>query len=145
MKNHGHGNGLRHGTLGRVVSEMEREKEAVKKDLRGEVWELPLKKRYRAHKNGDVEAQREQLPEEEQSRGERERRRGEWERNINLKRGRSRFFSLGIIVILKSQLGYFCKMDFENKKTPIFMEPQFVLYCQVQARLTVVNLGWFDR
>lgn len=82
MKNHGHGNGLRHGTLGRVVSEMEREKEAVKKDLSGEVWELPLKKRYRAHKNGDVAAQREQLPEEEQSRGEREREERENEREI---------------------------------------------------------------
>ena len=103
---------------------------------------VTFQKRYRAHKNGDVAAQRRQLPEEERSRGEREREREregreqrEKERNINLQKGVG-FFSMGIIVILKSQLGYFCKIRFYNKeKTPIFKKPQFVLYyCRVQAR-----------
>ena len=34
-ENHGHGDGLRHGTWGGVITEIEREKEAVKKD-----WEV---------------------------------------------------------------------------------------------------------
>lgn len=43
---------------------------------------VTFEKRYRAHKNGDVAAQREQLPEEEQSRGEREREERENVREI---------------------------------------------------------------
>ena len=99
---------------------------------------VTFQKRYRAHKNGDEAAQREQLPEEERSRGEREREKYKFE-----ERKESVFFSLGIIVILKSQLGYFCKIRFYKKeKTPIFKKPQFVLYyCRVQARFIVVNLG----
>ena len=106
---------------------------------------VTFQKRYRAHKNGDEAAQREQLPEEERSRGERDResRERERERYKFEERKESVFFSLGIIVILKSQLGYFCKICFYKKeKTPIFKKPQFVLYyCRVQARFIVVNLG----
>ena len=41
---------------------------------------VTFQKRYRAHKNGDEAAQREQLPEEERSRGERDRESRERER-----------------------------------------------------------------
>ena len=56
---------------------------------------VTFQKRYRAHKNGDVAAQRRQLPEEERSRGERERERAEREREKYKFAERSRFFFSG--------------------------------------------------
>ena len=116
--------------------------------LRGEVWELPFKRDIEPTKTATKQHRESSYQKKngaegrEIERAEREREKYKFE-----ERKESVFFSLGIIVILKSQLGYFCKIRFYKKeKTPIFKKPQFVLYyCRVQARFIVVNLGWFDR